>query len=309
MLLITGATGSIGRAVLARIAGVAARPEGPQSIVLAVRNPARALRLFDRILQPPVEFVTADITKREELERLSRLPIREIVHMAAATRDGDERTNRLVNVLGTANVLALARQARVEHFVFFSSDLVSVAPQGAYACSKREAERRVAGSGVPFTILRPALVMSPLRDGVPSGFASLVKAAGGPVFPMVGDGELRLKPLFADDLADIVLRCLEVGAMGQAFDLAGDPVSVREFVCLVGDRLGHHPRQVRVPLLLAESALLGIGWLGRAVGMAEPPVGGLRYERSAAPFGVHRWLGLRPTPFEEALAACLPRRG
>jgi UDP-glucose 4-epimerase len=103
-----------------------------------------------------------------------------VVHLAnIAHQQASETDFEIVNHQATAALCAAAKRAGVRHLVYVSSIYAQVghvserviteadqpAPANAYGRSKLGAERAVVQSGVPFTILRPVLVLGENAKG------------------------------------------------------------------------------------------------------------------------------------------------
>jgi len=122
-----------------------------------------------------VSHVVADLTTGAGLTE-SVADIEAIVHLAS-----DSRNARAVDVEGTQRLLEVARAARVKHLLYCSIVGIDRIPFRYYEC-KLEAERLIAESGVPFSILRAtqfhsfvALLLNeasryPFIMPIPSGF-------------------------------------------------------------------------------------------------------------------------------------------
>jgi nucleoside-diphosphate-sugar epimerase len=178
-VLVTGASGFIGRAVVTAFA------RDGRTVRAGVRTPP----------QPPfqagVETVHyGDLSQPRDFG--SQLAdVDQVVHLAAIAHTGqgvDPEIYDCVNRLATAELAHAAAKAGVRHFVFVSSiraqsgpsadhaltERDEPAPTDAYGRSKLAAEAAVRSAGVPFTILRPALLYGP---GAKGNFALLLRAA------------------------------------------------------------------------------------------------------------------------------------
>jgi nucleoside-diphosphate-sugar epimerase len=177
-VLVTGATGFVGRAV------VTACVRDRRNVRAAVRRPP----------QPPfaagVEVMLhADFSLAQDFAPFLA-GVDQVVHLAGIAHTGsvDPEIYDRVNRLATAELAVAAAQAGVKHFVFVSSlraqsgptadhaltEPDEPAPTDAYGRSKLAAEAAVRSAGVPFTILRPVLLYGP---GVKGNFALLLRAA------------------------------------------------------------------------------------------------------------------------------------
>lgn len=132
-ILITGGTGRLGRRLipLARAAG-------------------HSVRVLSRKSQ--TESGT-DIFHLGDLTTGAGLPdavsgIDAVIHLAS-----DPRNAQVVDVQGTQRLVGAAHSAGVTHFIYCSIVGVDRIPYGYYQ-HKLEAERVIAGGGMPFTILR-----------------------------------------------------------------------------------------------------------------------------------------------------------
>ena len=177
-VLVTGATGFVGRAVVTAFA------RDGRAVRAAVRRPPRpAFAAGIEVAQHP------DLLRSFDWAPLLD-GVDQVVHLAgiAHTGGGAPDLYDRVNRRATAELAAAAARSGVRHFVFVSSVRAQTgpsadhalterdepAPTDAYGRSKLAAEGAVRASGVPFTILRPALFYGP---GVKGNFALLLRAA------------------------------------------------------------------------------------------------------------------------------------
>ncbi len=180
-VLVTGASGFIGSAVVAALA------RDGRTVRAAVRRPHLSFPGGVEVVQHP------DLAEAFDWQPLLQ-GVGQVVHLAgiAHTSGADAAAYDRVNRLATARLAAAATQAHVEHFVFVSSIRAQCgpaadhaltehdppAPTEIYGRSKLAAEEAVRASGVPFTILRPVLLYGP---GVKGNLALLARAAATPL--------------------------------------------------------------------------------------------------------------------------------
>lgn len=215
-IFMTGATGVVGRALLARLAGDkrSAGRNMPQVTVLS-RNVSAAP-------EPAVKFVTARLSEPESW-RQALEGCTEVVHMAAQTGKARPEQFERVNVEGTRHVLDAARAAGVARVLFVSS-IAATFPElehYPYGRSKRAAEQLVRESGLEWTIVRPTIVMS-RRAAI---WHALEGLASLPVTPIFGSGAARIQPIHADDLAECMATWIDDPSFArESYDLGGPEV-------------------------------------------------------------------------------------
>jgi dihydroflavonol-4-reductase len=309
-LLITGAGGFVGRAVLDRLVG-----EGR-----AVRALTRSDASADTLRTAGAEPVRGDILDPTSLER-AMAGCEVVYHVAGVNgfclRDPGELDR--ANVDGTRNVVRAAGAAGVRRVVYTSSAAVIGEEAGTagtewsphrgrflsrYERSKYEAERvaqATAGvAGLELVCVNPASVQGPGRT---RGTARILIDALNGRLRMVVDS--RLSIVDVDDCARGHLLAEARGVPGERYLLSGATLTVSEAVALLGRIAGReeHPRRLPPPVAMAMAgAVEGVARLrGR-----RPPVcremvrtilHGHRYDGSRAT----RELGLVYTPIEESL--------
>ena len=257
-VLVTGASGFLGRALVAALAreGVhvcaAMREEaaGFPANVEVVRHGDLATRIQWRTLLSGIDCV---------------------VHLAgiAHARPGiPDRVYDEINHRATAELAAAAQRAGVKRLVFVSSiraqsgpaarDILTEAdeprPTDAYGASKLAAERAVQASGVPYTILRPVLVYGP---GVKGNFAALVRLAARKVPLPFGASVNRRSLLDRDGLVRAVAFVLGTrAAAGQIYIVADPaPISLKDLITALRRGFGRPAWLVPVPRAALRAAL------------------------------------------------------
>jgi len=106
-------------------------------------------------------------------------------------------------VANLRTLFGAARQAGVERIVHVSITHPSLSSPYGYFRGKAEAEQALAEAGVPYAVLRPAILFG--GDGVLlNNIAWLLRRL--PVFAVGGTGEYRIRPIHIDDLAALAVR-------------------------------------------------------------------------------------------------------
>jgi NADH dehydrogenase len=184
-----------------------------------------------------------------------------VLHLVAIVREAPpEATFARINVDGTRHVLAEAARAGVRRFVYVSS---LGADRGAseYHGSKRAAEALVRASALDWTICRVGNVYGS-GDPVISLLLQWVRTL--PVVPVIDDGDQPFQPVWADDLAEGLARCVERDDLGRrVLELTGaERTSMNDVIDRIGTIVGRKPVRVPVPSLLATLGLKAAKQLG-----------------------------------------------
>lgn len=257
-VLVTGATGDVGRPVTARL--------------LADGVMVRALcRSTPDALPHDMEVAPGDLEKPASIAAAME-GVDAVVHCAAHLGGGGRALHRRVNVGGTLAILEAARRARVPRLVHLSSvavygrkddgrvveasDGYDPCPEWRddYAWSKIAAERWVrlyrAQGGLDAVVLRPGIVYGSRRDFV----ARVARRAPGSVLLVLGSPAMLLPLVHADDVAEAVLRVLRVAeAPAVPLDLVGPrPPTQAEYLA----RRGAARAERLVPIYLPVAPVL-----------------------------------------------------
>jgi nucleoside-diphosphate-sugar epimerase len=268
MLLLTGATGFVGRATLA------AANEWGLPVRVVVRGdgiPAGAAEVV-RVRDLPTEDRWA--AALEGVDTVIHLAAR--VHVRREVAADPLAVFRAINVEGTRRLAAAAAGAGVSRLVFVSSVKVHgeetpaapftsaspLAPADPYGQSKAEAEAALAtvaaGSALDMVIVRPPLVYGP---GVGANFLSLLRLVDRAVPLPFGRVVNRRSLVYVGNLADLLLAAAtRTGRVAGAFTVTdGPPVSTPELVRRIAAALGRPARLLPVPpgLLRVAGAMIG----------------------------------------------------
>jgi uncharacterized protein YbjT (DUF2867 family) len=218
VILVTGGAGFVGGHVVNELR----RRDLP--VRCLVRDPRKGAKLAGW----GCELVEGDITDPAALRRATA-GAQTVIHLVAIRQGREEEFQRIM-VDGTRELLAAAKEADVGRFVLMSALGVSEATKDLvpYYGAKWQMEGLVRSSGIPFVIFRPSFVFA--RDGgILPTFVKLARSA--PVTPIIGSGDQRIQPIWADDVAAYFAEATERDdATGRLFELGGpDAVSWNEF--------------------------------------------------------------------------------
>ncbi len=207
-LFVTGASGFIGRHLLRRLSG---------------KNAPRLVCLSRNLSASPERnavWVTGSLADPAPW-RVALRGASAVVHLAAVTGKGAPEEFRRANVEGTRALLEAARAEGVPRFCLVSTIAAGYPDVHAYpyAQSKREAEELVRSSGLPWSIVRPTIVLGP-RSPLWRSLAGLAKL---PLVPAFGGGRARIQPIHAVDVAEGLAALLEDPSLDGALHELGGP--------------------------------------------------------------------------------------
>ena len=183
-IAITGATGFVGSAVLE-----------------AAQNKAHNVRALTRkpqAEQTRTEWVRGTLDDPHSLGALCE-GADAVIHVAGLTNTPNPERFEAANVTGTANMIAAAKGAGIERFVFVSSLSAREPSLSAYGASKARAEELVEASGLDWTTVRPPAVYGP-RD---TDMFELFRAAKFGWVPVPPEG--RTSIIHVEDLARLLV--------------------------------------------------------------------------------------------------------
>ena len=124
-ILVTGGTGFIGSNIMKTLA-----KKGHRIVSFDLVSPDQLIHRYLEPWKDQIEYIQGDILNGEDLEKITELGITKIVHAAVFTgilptiESSKARSIVDVNVLGTANLLELARKISPERFLYVSSGAV-----------------------------------------------------------------------------------------------------------------------------------------------------------------------------------------
>jgi uncharacterized protein YbjT (DUF2867 family) len=241
MLLLTGATGQVGSALLGRL--------------LAEGTPVRCLVRDPRRLgarRVRVQIALGDLADPPSFRNAMR-GVDTVVHLAASIRDQPRGSIEELNGIATWRMVQAAERAGVERFLFCSALGASTHHRVRFFRAKALAEQAVREAGLRSIVLSPSIVYAP---GDP-WLTLLERLALLPVMPVSGRGRAVYQPLWAEDAADCLMGALRrTGDGRERFELAGpQTLSHTDIVRLLLRSLNRRRPLVHVPTAIVSRAL------------------------------------------------------
>ncbi|HEY8465855.1 MAG TPA: NAD(P)H-binding protein [Solirubrobacterales bacterium] len=254
MILLTGATGTVGRALLPMLL------ESGAEVRALVRDPRRLGR--NRV---EVRIALGDLGEMRDplIRRQALRGVDTVIHLAAAIRDQPTGRVEELNGLATARLLRAAQAAGVERFVFFSALGATEFQRTRFFRAKAIAERAVADSPLQTTVFAPSIVY----DRNDPWVRLTRRLALLPVLPISGSGRAAYQPIWARDVARCVIADLErADGESRRYELAGpETLTYEQMTRLIAETAGTPRPIVHVPLNLVR---LGLRALRRVMGNA-----------------------------------------
>ncbi|ATI02454.1 MULTISPECIES: SDR family oxidoreductase [Cycloclasticus] len=257
-VLVTGATGFIGRAVTERLLS------SGHSVVAAVRQSSGILGLGVKVVE--VGNTSAQTDWRQELNKVDVL-----IHCAGRAHIINEMVTdplaefRQINTASTLNLAKQAAEVGVRRFVFISSIKVNgeltvkeafcpddiFVPTDPYGLSKYEAEQGllalVKSTDMEVVIIRPTLVYG---SGVKGNFASLLKWIESTVPLPFGAIDNKRSLVALENLVDFIIHCIDhPRAANEIFLISdGEDVSTTELIQKVSNAFGKKAFLLPIPV-------------------------------------------------------------
>src|SRR5271157_2965844 len=242
MLLLTGATGVVGSALLRRLVS-----EGAQVRTL-VRDPRRLGTQRVR-----VQIALGDLTDPPSFRNALR-GVHTVVHLAASIRDQPRGSIEELNGIATWRMVEAAERQGVERFVFFSALGASTHNRTRCLRAKALAEQAVGEADLETIVFAPSIVYAPGDRWL----SLLERMAWAPLMPVSGRGGARFQPIWAEDVADCVAASLHSsnGAGHRRYELAGpQTLSHQEIVATVLRASGRSRPLLNIPTPIVSRSL------------------------------------------------------
>src|SRR5829696_6678542 len=210
MILVTGATGFIGRVLVRRLS------ETGQQVRVLLRPSPQSPRLPKGV---PVEVSVVSLNDERGVRAALR-GVNHVYHLASSTSQGRRGNLLTTDIEGTRTLAQSAKDAGVERLIYLSHIGADRASAFPIQKAKGIAEEHIRRSGVPYTIIRSSIVFGP-EDRFTNNLARLLHVV--PVFfPIPSDGRSLLQPLWVEDLVTCLMWALQNSEMvNQTYEIGG----------------------------------------------------------------------------------------
>ncbi|MDQ2633452.1 MAG: SDR family oxidoreductase [Pseudomonadota bacterium] len=288
---VIGATGFIGGAVCARLAGDGHR-------VLGIVH-SEASTCF-----PCAEMVVIDVGKAEQADWTAALNgVDAVVNCAGVLQDSATEQVSSVHSVGASVLFAACEETGIKRFVHFSAIGVDREQPSSFSASKFAGDQALMRTDLDWIVLRPSVVLGAPVFGASALIRGLAALRWLPSMP----GTAPLQPVQLEDVVSTVVHFLDEGSRSKiTIDLPGpDTYSLDALVAKYRAWMGWPPaRRFELPSWLAN----GLYRLGDVAGLLgwRPPVRSnaekeMRRGAMGDPAGWTEVTGIIPTAVDAAL--------
>ncbi len=210
MILVTGATGFIGRTLIRHLSEIG------HPLRALIRPSPRSPRLPKGV---PIEVAVVSLADVRGL-RAALGDVDTIFHLASAEGQGSRGNLLTADIQGTANLVEAAADAGVDRIVYLSH--IGAARASGYPAFKAKgiAEEHIRHGKVPYTILRTSLVYGP-EDHFTNNLAQLIRTLPW-VFPIPQGGRTVVQPIWVEDLVTCMIWSLQnEETIDKVYELGG----------------------------------------------------------------------------------------
>jgi NADH dehydrogenase len=236
MILVTGATGFIGRALVRHLS------EAGQQVRVLLRSSPTSPRLPRGV---PVEVAVVSLND-ERAVRAALRGVDQVYHLASASTEGRRGSLFKTDIEGTRTLAQVAAEADIKRLIFLSHIGADRASAFPVQKAKGIAEEHIRKSGVPHTIIRSSVVFGP-EDRFTNSLSQLLRVAPG-IFPIPSDGRTLMQPLWVEDLVTCLIWSLQNPEMvNQTYEIGGgEYFTLRQVLEILMNIT--HTRRLLVPL-------------------------------------------------------------
>lgn len=289
-VLVTGANGSLGRALIGHLHA------GGATVRALVRSERAAATL--RSLAPAPEIAIVDWSDAAGLARAAT-ECDAAVHLVGVLKETPAQRYADAHE-GTARALAAAaKQSGMHRIVYLSIIGADVASRNACLASKARAEAILLAPPLATTVLRLPMVLGG-DDPATWALRARTRAA---VVPLVRGGASLEQPIDAHDVLVAIAAAIERPELaGRVLDVAGPESLPRcELVRRAAALCGRTPRFVAIPLFVVQGFAALAERITATPPLTTPMLGVLEHDDRVDPRPACEALGIRLTPLDDTL--------
>jgi uncharacterized protein YbjT (DUF2867 family) len=300
MILVTGATGFIGRHLVKHLLdlGLPVRCLLPES---------RAKRLPWTNLERMPDIVIGNLLDEESLYQ-AVTGVHSIIHLENAQWWGRERNLERIELAGTRNLVTVARSARVGRIITLSH--LGASASSAYTLHriKGQLEDIIRNSGLAYTILRSGIVFG--EDDAFINHIAMMFVSNPFLYLMPGEGEVALHPIYIDDIVECLARSLEsLDAVDANLEVGGpEYITYEDLLYTVMRVTGMYRLIIAIPPYLMRFMTRVYSFFFPRSLTTPQWLDILATNRTTQLGNVYNYFGFRPRRLEDTLVGYMPKR-
>jgi len=291
-IAVTGGAGLVGQNLIPRL-----KARGFTDVVAIDKHPANTAIL--RRLHPDIHVIEANLALDDGWQ--DAVAACDVVVVCHAQIGGlDHAAFEQNNVVATRRLIEAVQANNRAYLIHLSSSVLESAAVDWYTETKESQEQIVVRSGLPYVVFRPTLMFGWFDRKHLGWLARFMQRA--PLFPIPGGGPYLRQPLYAGDVCDIIMSCIEHRPNSAIYNISGqEKIDYIDLMREVKRACGARATIVRVPYRLFWSLLWMYGLFDR-----DPPFTTKQLEALVTPdvFEVIDWpgiFGIKATPLRRAL--------
>ncbi len=244
MILVTGGTGFVGKAVVKKLL-----EQNQQVCVLSRSAEHMPVNAY-------LEAVNASILDFDSVKKAVQ-GCDTIIHLIGIIRESRGQTFEKIHVQGTQNVIQAAKEAGIRKIIHMSALGARPDAVSRYHKTKWKAEELVRSSGIPFVIFKPSIVFGK-EDEFINLFAKMIGSFPGIIgfVPVIGSGQNKFQPIWVENVAACFVKAaLECRMINKEYVLAGPEIyTYDELLDVIMDILKKKRIKLHFPLGLMRMA-------------------------------------------------------
>lgn len=158
----------------------------------------------------------------------------------------------LINIISlgfghTDSILRAAKDARIRRGIFLSTTAIFTQLDAKSKSIRMDAERLIESSGLQYTILRPTMIYGSERDRNMWRLIRFMRYS--PIVPIFGDGNSLQQPIYVDDVAQAILKCLSSAqTIGKSYNIAGKhPLTYNQVIDMISAQMNKRVWKLHIP--------------------------------------------------------------
>lgn len=286
MILITGGTGFIGQSLLRQLTA------NGYAIRTLLKPSPKSPTLPKGI---PIEVAVASLTDERSV-RAALKGVDTVIHLASAERQGARGDIVQTDSLGTKNLASLSAEMKVKKFIYISHLGADRASYYPILKMKGIAEDHIRKSGVPFTIIRSAILYGP-GDHFTTSIAKLLAIF--PLFFLPKNGENLLQPLHIDDLIMAMMWTIQSDDLiDKTIDIGGaEFFPYKQIAETIEEAIGIERRMIPLSLSVFRTLYVFLDSIFPTLFLSSYWVDYLSYNRTCPVDSIPRNFGFLPARF------------